>query len=482
MSKKPSQKIRVPFLRTQFIMFLFATDILLLFLLGFLEFFPEYRLILWVLLGVSVVFSFFVLRIADRAFSTLDLMRTQITKARNGELHNRCTRTRHLGEVGLVAWEMNDFFDLIETYFKEINTCFRRVGDGDFDRRPLSSGMPGVFGESLDKINDSIIAMSENSQLVRRNHLSSQLHEINTQHLRENLSSSQQDLNLINQEISVVSEIAAENAQSAQNSQQSAQNIGGHLDTIAASVASVNTAAGELNTEWQHISQSLEAISAISDQTNLLALNASIEAARAGESGRGFAVVADEVKKLATRSKETSDQVQTILVRLSGLIRDMLERAEQAGDVADKVRASINEFSSQFIHLADSSKQVIKRVDLVRDRSTTSLMKVDHIAYKQDGYHALNLLEEARGWQPKVENFEAWREGNGHENFGNLQSFQQLIQLHEATKTHFLTAVNNALSEQAELAIVNEVKKMEQQSTNLFATFDKLAGERQALA
>lgn len=476
------RKFNAPFFRTQIVLYLFAADVLLMMSLLLIEFFPQYYRALWILLLVAVTADVLVLRMADRAFKILEIMKTQLSRARNGELHYRCTRTRHLGEVGLVAWEMNDFLDLIETYFKEINTCFRRVSENDYDRRPLSSGMPGLFGESLAKIDESIQAMSQNNQLVRSNHLAAQLHNLNTKNLRANLASNQQDLQIIHNEISFVSEIASENAESARSSQEIARNLGKHLDTIASSVTSVNTAASELNNEWQHISQSLEAISAIAEQTNLLSLNASIEAARAGESGRGFAVVADEVKKLAMRSKETSDQVQNILNRLSDRIDDMLERAGQAGVVADEVRASINEFSSRFVRLADSSQQVITRVDLVRDRSISSLMKVDHVVYKQDGYHALNSIAEASHWQPKLDSFVQWRDSKGEENFGALPSFRQLIQSQEQTQVHLQKAIDHFAAHADEDLIVAEVAKMENNSAALLAAFDRLAEERQAHA
>lgn len=120
------------------------------------------------------------------------------------------------------------------------------------------------------------------------------------------------------------------------------------MQTLMHGLNDASSATHNLAEEAENIAGVLEVIKGIAEQTNLLALNAAIEAARAGEQGRGFAVVADEVRSLASKTQQSTEDIQERIERLQAGVNQTVESMTRGTELGEETVADVSETTQAF--------------------------------------------------------------------------------------------------------------------------------------
>ena len=270
-------------------------------------------------------------------------------------------------------------------------------GDGDLtlrvsvDSKDELGQLSGSLNQFLDKLHSLIKRAAATSGQVRE--ASGKMLQLNSQ-TQEMITNQHSSTDMVATAINEMAATVQEIAQSASNAADGARTADAdarkgseRVDSSAISIRDlaqdVERAAEvihKLENEAEKVGSVLDVIRGIAEQTNLLALNAAIEAARAGEQGRGFAVVADEVRTLASRTQQSTTEIQGMIEKLQSGARNAVsvmdagrekaqvsvERAESAGSSLieiTKAVASISSMNTQIASAAEEQSAVTQEIN-----------------------------------------------------------------------------------------------------------------------
>lgn len=288
--------------------------------------------------------------------------------------------------VGLIAGIIAFWLSLIGI-IKPINNVSDKLhdiadGDGDLTLKLDASGHDEIatlsreFNTFVEKIrrviqqiNNAVEQLSQSSNQLSNSSAQTESDMASQNEETQNANSSMDDMALKSQYVNSSAQ-KAENTMIEMDSTLGSSQvvISSTLNSIAEFATGVEEASDVINKLQQdslEIGQVLDVIQGIAEQTNLLALNAAIEAARAGEQGRGFAVVADEVRTLASRTSDSTAEIQAIIERLqagsnkaSGVMKISREQAQETVSKANEASDSLSNITQNI----DGIKGVISEI------------------------------------------------------------------------------------------------------------------------
>ncbi|WP_343350285.1 methyl-accepting chemotaxis protein [Pseudomonas sediminis] len=271
------------------------------------------------------------------------------------------------------------------------------AGEGDLTRRlPVTSDdelgqLAGSFNRFVEKVHGlvrQIVEMTgQLTELVGQVSEQAQRSEQamgQQRHETDQVATAINEMSAAAHEVAKSAQNAAEAAQQTDREGQAAKNVvDGSIQRIHSLVEDIRSSGVSLDSlqqDVQSIVSVLDVIRSIAEQTNLLALNAAIEAARAGEAGRGFAVVADEVRALASRTQQSTQEIQGMIDRLQQGTQQSVtsmrrssdageltsEQANKAGESLDAIAqliATINAMNAQIASAAEEQTAVAEEIN-----------------------------------------------------------------------------------------------------------------------
>jgi methyl-accepting chemotaxis protein len=250
-------------------------------------------------------------------------------------------------ELRMLARAFNAMADSLRTVIRQIQESGGAVGE-------FSSGITTVIQEQATSASQQAASLAEVTATMEE--LSRTSHQIagNAESVRE---SAEQTVEMAQQGTTLVRESVDGMAR-----------IKDRVTDIAQKTLFLGEKSGE-------IGKVMDLIKEIAGEIHLLALNAAIESAAAGEHGRRFAVVASEVRRLAEKTRESTETIRSLVSEIQSATQGSIVATEQGSREVDKWRETINLTADAFaeiIGMIEKTSEASMQISLATHQQTSA--------------------------------------------------------------------------------------------------------------
>lgn len=279
---------------------------------------------------------------------------------------------RHNNEFSRVSGHINTLADSLHNILVKLNDASENLASTASTNEQTSSQAQGQLNSQREQTANVATAMTEMSHSVQEVAQSAQGSLEMVQRVE---TASDQGRNVMNSNISTINQLET------------------RLNESVSAVSELQRMSGQ-------IGSILDVIRNIAEQTNLLALNAAIEAARAGEQGRGFAVVADEVRVLASKTTQSTTEIEAMISNLqsssqsaSQVIQSCMSDMEMSVEQASKANSSMEEIQALILEISQMSTHISQAAAEQSETSADIARSIEDInSIADQSYHAMSSI------------------------------------------------------------------------------------------